>query len=118
MPKRARYGAASRRYPGQSCRATGILVDDMVDTADNDRLCGRPTAPIDFVGFSIGDVFAVGYGTDYAKKIAICPISGPRTRSNSSRLRIEEPPRRLFARHLRQSIVFHRTTAFPILSRP
>ena len=23
---------------------------------------------IDFVGFSIGDVFAVGYGTDYAEK--------------------------------------------------
>src|SRR5947207_8412293 len=117
MPKRARYGAASRRYPGQSCRATGILVDDIVDTADNDRLCGRPTAPIDFVGFSIGDVFAVGYGTDYAEKIAICPISGPRTRSNSSRSRIEAQPPGV-GRDLRQPIVFDRSTAFLILRRP
>jgi hypoxanthine phosphoribosyltransferase len=31
---------------------------------------------IDFVGFSIGDVFAVGYGTDYAEKYRHLPYIG------------------------------------------
>jgi len=31
---------------------------------------------IDFVGFSIGDVFAVGYGTDYAEKYRYLPYIG------------------------------------------
>jgi hypoxanthine phosphoribosyltransferase len=31
---------------------------------------------IDFVGFSIGDVFAVGYGTDFAEKYRHLPYIG------------------------------------------
>jgi hypoxanthine phosphoribosyltransferase len=31
---------------------------------------------IDFVGFSIGDAFVVGYGTDYAEKYRHLPYIG------------------------------------------
>jgi hypoxanthine phosphoribosyltransferase len=31
---------------------------------------------IEFVGFSIGDVFVVGYGTDYAEKYRHLPYIG------------------------------------------
>jgi len=76
-----------------------LLVDDIVDTG---RTIARAAAQlrqrgtgdlwtcalldkpqrreiavaIDFVGFSIGDVFAVGYGTDYAEKFRHLPYIG------------------------------------------
>jgi len=73
-----------------------LLVDDIVDTgrsiayaADELRRCGidrlwtcalldKPqrreiSVTIDFVGFSIGDQFVVGYGTDYAEKYRHLP---------------------------------------------
>ncbi len=73
-----------------------LLVDDIVDTghsiayaADRLRECGidqlwkcalleKPQrreieVTIDFVGFSIGDQFVVGYGTDYAEKYRHLP---------------------------------------------
>ena len=73
-----------------------LLVDDIVDTghsiayaADRLRECGierlwkcalldKPQrreieVTIDFVGFSIGDHFVVGYGTDYAEKYRHLP---------------------------------------------
>ena len=31
---------------------------------------------VDFVGFPIGDVFVVGYGTDYAEKYRYLPYIG------------------------------------------
>jgi hypoxanthine phosphoribosyltransferase len=77
-----------------------LLVDDIVDTGRSiayaiEQLRGRGSAnlwtcalldkpkrrevevAIDFVGFSIGDVFVVSYGTDHAEKYAICLISVP-----------------------------------------
>jgi hypoxanthine phosphoribosyltransferase len=76
-----------------------LLVDDIVDTgrtiayaAAQLRQCGigdlwtcallgKPqrreiAVAIDFVGFLIGDVFAVGYGTDYAEKYRHLPYIG------------------------------------------
>jgi hypoxanthine phosphoribosyltransferase len=73
-----------------------LLVDDIVDTghsiayaADRLRECGidrlwkcalldKPKRreieiTIDFVGFSIGDQFVVGYGTDYGEKYRHLP---------------------------------------------
>ena len=73
-----------------------LLVDDIVDTghsiayaADQLRECGvdrlwkcalldKPLrreidVTIDFVGFTIGDHFVVGYGTDYAEKYRHLP---------------------------------------------
>ena len=73
-----------------------LLVDDIVDTghsiayaADRLRECGierlwkcalldKPQrreidVTIDFVGFTIGDQFVVGYGTDYAEKYRHLP---------------------------------------------
>ena len=68
---------------------------------------------------AIGDVFAVGYDTDYAEKYRHLPYIGAADEIQQSEIAHRSAtPRRLFARHLRQSIVFDRTTAFPILSRP
>lgn len=76
-----------------------LLVDDIVDTGrtiacaaaqlrqrgtDDLWTCALLDKPqrreiavaIDFVGFSIGDVFAVGYGTDYAEKYRHLPYIG------------------------------------------
>jgi hypoxanthine phosphoribosyltransferase len=76
-----------------------LLVDDIVDTGrsiayaaaqlrqraiGNLWICAlldKPQrreleVPIDFVGFSIGDVFVVGYGTDYAEKYRHLPYIG------------------------------------------
>jgi hypoxanthine phosphoribosyltransferase len=76
-----------------------LLVDDIVDTgrtiayaAAQLRQCGigdlwtcallgKPqrreiAVAIDFVGFLIGDVFAVGYSTDYAEKYRHLPYIG------------------------------------------
>ena len=76
-----------------------LLVDDIVDTGRTiayaaaqlrqrgigdlwtcallDKLQRREIeVAIDFVGFSIGDVFAVGYGTDYAEKYRHLPYIG------------------------------------------
>lgn len=76
-----------------------LLVDDIVDTgrsiayaAAQSRqhgvgdlwtcaLLDKPQRPeieviIDFVGFSVGDVFVVGYGTDYAEKYRHLPYIG------------------------------------------
>jgi hypoxanthine phosphoribosyltransferase len=76
-----------------------LLVDDIVDTgrsiayaAVQLRQCGigdlwlcalvdKPqrreiAVAIDFIGFSIGNVFVVGYGTDYAEKYRHLPYIG------------------------------------------
>jgi hypoxanthine phosphoribosyltransferase len=76
-----------------------LLVDDIVDTGrsiayaatqlrrrsiGNLWTCAFLDKPqrreievtIDFVGFSIGDVFVVGYGTDYAEKYRHLPYIG------------------------------------------
>ena len=76
-----------------------LLVDDIVDTGRTiayaaaqlrrrgigdlwtcallDKLQRREIeVAIDFVGFSIGDVFAVGYGIDYAEKYRYLPYIG------------------------------------------
>jgi hypoxanthine phosphoribosyltransferase len=76
-----------------------LLVDDIVDTGrsiayaaaqlrrggiGNLWTCALLDKPqrrevevaIDFVGFSIGDVFVVGYGTDYAEKYRHLPYIG------------------------------------------
>jgi hypoxanthine phosphoribosyltransferase len=76
-----------------------LLVDDIVDTGRSiayaaaqlrrrkignlwtcallDKPQRRETeVAIDFVGFSIGDVFVVGYGTDYAEKYRHLPYIG------------------------------------------
>jgi len=76
-----------------------LLVDDIVDTGraiayaaaqlrqrgiGNLWICALLDKPqrreievtIDFVGFSIGDVFVVGYGTDYAEKYRHLPYIG------------------------------------------
>jgi hypoxanthine phosphoribosyltransferase len=76
-----------------------LLVDDIVDTgrsiayaAAQLRQCGvsdlwicalldKPQrreieVAIDFVGFSVGDVFVVGYGTDHAEKYRHLPYIG------------------------------------------
>jgi hypoxanthine phosphoribosyltransferase len=44
-------------------------------TPDDNLARGRGSNR-DFVGFSIGDVFAVGYGTDYAEKYRHLPFIG------------------------------------------
>jgi hypoxanthine phosphoribosyltransferase len=76
-----------------------LLVDDIVDTGrsiayaaaqlrrrgiGNLWICALLDKPerrevevaVDFVGFSIGDVFVVGYGTDYAEKYRHLPYIG------------------------------------------
>ena len=76
-----------------------MLVDDMVDTgrsiayaAAQLRRCGvaglwscallnKPQrreveVTLDFVGFTVGDVFVVGYGTDHAEKYRHLPYIG------------------------------------------
>jgi hypoxanthine phosphoribosyltransferase len=76
-----------------------LLVDDIVDTGrsiafaaaqlrqrgiGNLWICALLDKPqrrevaiaIDFVGFTIGDVFVVGYGTDYAEKYRQLPYIG------------------------------------------
>jgi hypoxanthine phosphoribosyltransferase len=76
-----------------------LLVDDIVDTGrsiayaaarlrergvDDLWTCALLDKPqrrevkvtLDFVGFSIGDVFVVGYGTDYAEKYRHLPYIG------------------------------------------
>ncbi len=76
-----------------------LLVDDIVDTGRSIAyaaaqlrrrgigdlwtcaLLDKPRrreieVAIDFVGFSIGDVFMVGYGTDYAEKYCHLPYIG------------------------------------------
>ena len=76
-----------------------LLVDDIIDTGQSLayassqlRQCGigdlwtcalldKPQrrqfeVTIDFVGFTIGDVFVVGYGTDYAEKYRHLPYIG------------------------------------------
>ncbi len=76
-----------------------LLVDDIVDTGrsiafaaaqlrergiSNLWICALLDKPqrrevevaIDFVGFSIGEVFVVGYGTDYAEKYRHLPYIG------------------------------------------
>jgi hypoxanthine phosphoribosyltransferase len=76
-----------------------LLVDDIVDTGrsiafaaaqlrqrgiGNLWICALLDKPqrrevaiaIDFVGFTIGDVFVVGYGTDYAEKYRHLPYIG------------------------------------------
>ena len=76
-----------------------LLVDDIVDTGRSIayaigqlRQCGvedlwtcvlldKPQRreveiAIDFVGFTVGDVFVVGYGTDYAEKYRHLPYIG------------------------------------------
>jgi hypoxanthine phosphoribosyltransferase len=76
-----------------------LLVDDIVDTGRSIvhaamllrqrgiselRTCALLDKPmrrevavaVDFVGFTIGDVFVVGYGTDYAEKYRYLPYIG------------------------------------------
>jgi hypoxanthine phosphoribosyltransferase len=76
-----------------------LLVDDIVDTGRSIayaaaqlrrrgvrdlRICALLDKPqrrevevsLDFVGFTIGDVFVVGYGTDYAEKYRHLPYIG------------------------------------------
>ena len=76
-----------------------LLVDDIVDTGrsiavaaaqlrqhgiGNLWICALLDKPqrreieiaIDFVGFTVGDVFVVGYGTDYAEKYRHLPYIG------------------------------------------
>jgi hypoxanthine phosphoribosyltransferase len=76
-----------------------LLVDDIVDTGQSIayaaaqlhkrgigdlRICALLDKPqrreievaIDFVGFTIGDVFVVGYGTDHAEKYRHLPYIG------------------------------------------
>ena len=85
--------------PAGLARRPVLLVDDIVDTgrsiayaATRLRQCGvgglwicalldKPQrreveVTIDFVGFSIGDVFVVGYGTDHAEKYRHLPYIG------------------------------------------
>jgi hypoxanthine phosphoribosyltransferase len=69
-----------------------LLVDDNVDAAAELRgrgigelwscaLLDKPPRPevevaLDFVGFTIGDMFVVGYGTNYAEKYPHLPYIG------------------------------------------
>ena len=76
-----------------------LLVDDIVDTGQSIAyaaaqlrqrgigdlwICALLDKPqrrevevaLDFIGFSIGDVFVVGYGTDYAEKYRHLPYIG------------------------------------------
>jgi hypoxanthine phosphoribosyltransferase len=39
-------------------------------------IAGQVGVAIDFVGFTVGDVFVVGYGTDYAEKYRRLPYIG------------------------------------------
>jgi len=62
------YAAAQLRQRG---------VDDLWTCALLDKPQRREIAvAIDFIGFSIGDVFAVGYGTDYGEKYRDLPYIG------------------------------------------
>ena len=93
-----RRGAASRRCPGLPRRPL-LLVDDIVDTGRSIAyaaaelyrrgigelwICALLDKPqrrqieiaIDFVGFSVPDLFVVGYGTDYAEKCRHLPYVG------------------------------------------
>jgi hypoxanthine phosphoribosyltransferase len=84
--------------PGLAGRPV-LLVDDIIDTGrsiayaaarlrqhgiSNLWICALLDKPqrreievaIDFVGFSVGDVFVAGYGTDYAEKYRHLPYIG------------------------------------------
>jgi hypoxanthine phosphoribosyltransferase len=58
-----------------------LLVEDIVDSGRSIAfaadLLRQPEveAKVDFVGFSIGDVFVAGYGTDHGEKYRLSPIS-------------------------------------------
>jgi hypoxanthine phosphoribosyltransferase len=60
--------AALLRRHGTAALWTCALLDK--------RLRRRIEVAIDFVGFSVGDVFVVGYGTDYAEKYRYLPYIG------------------------------------------
>jgi hypoxanthine phosphoribosyltransferase len=85
--------------PARLAGRSVLLVDDIVDTGrsiayaagqlrqrgvSDLRICALLDKPqrreievaIDFVGFTIGDVFVVGYGTDYAEKYRHLPYIG------------------------------------------
>ncbi len=85
--------------PGGLAGRPVLLVDDIVDTARSIAyaaaqlrrrgvsdlwICALLDKPqrreiqiaIDFVGFTVGDVFVVGYGTDYAEKYRHLPYIG------------------------------------------
>jgi hypoxanthine phosphoribosyltransferase len=85
--------------PGGLTGRPVLLVDDIVDTARSIAyataqlrrhgvsdlwICALLDKPqrreiqiaIDFVGFTVGDVFVVGYGTDYAEKYRHLPYIG------------------------------------------
>jgi hypoxanthine phosphoribosyltransferase len=62
------YGAAQLRDHGAKDLWTCALVDK-----PERREVG---VAIDFVGFTVGDVFVVGYGTDYAEKYRHLPYIG------------------------------------------
>ena len=85
--------------PAGLARRPVLLVDDVVDTGRSIAyaaaqlrqrgirdlwICALLDKPqrrevqvtIDFVGFSIGDVFVVGYGTDFAEKYRHLPYIG------------------------------------------
>jgi hypoxanthine phosphoribosyltransferase len=85
--------------PPELAGRPALLVDDIVDTGrsiafaaaqlrqrgiGNLWICALLDKPqrrevevsIDFVGFTIGDVFVVGYGTDYAEKYRHLPYIG------------------------------------------
>jgi hypoxanthine-guanine phosphoribosyltransferase len=53
---------------GLAAQAQGIRVVAMI--------AGKVWVAIDFVGFTVGDVFVVGYGTDYAEKYRHLPYIG------------------------------------------
>jgi hypoxanthine phosphoribosyltransferase len=85
--------------PGDLAGRRVLLVDDIVDTGRSIAyaaaqlrqrgigdlwtcaLLDKPARPevdvaIDFVGFSIGEMFVVGYGTDYGEKYRHLPYIG------------------------------------------
>ena len=62
------YAAAQLRQRGVGDLWTCVLLDK--------RQRREIEVAIDFVGFSIGDVFVAGYGTDYAEKYRHLPYIG------------------------------------------
>jgi hypoxanthine phosphoribosyltransferase len=85
--------------PGGLTGRPVLLVDDIVDTGRSIAYAAAQLRPrgvsdlwicalldkpqrreiqiaIDFVGFTVGDVFVVGYGTDYAEKYRHLPYIG------------------------------------------